>query len=107
MTIRHTKTGAVVHAIQDHDWLFEAEDEDSGDFCECWEKDGVRYWAHDGWEDAYTPLPHDAIPDIELERVKRDRAERMKIQPTQLWFRPADMDLETVKKIIGVTTDAL
>ena len=46
---------------------------------------------------------HDT-PDIELEQVKREQAERMKIQPTQLWFRPADADLETVKKIIGVTT---
>jgi len=40
-------------------------------------------------------------------RYRRSQAERMQVQPTQLWFRPADADLETVKKIIGVTTDAL
>jgi len=47
---------------------------------------------------------HDT-PDIERERVKRDRAERIKMQPTELWFRPADADLETVKQIVRATKE--
>ena len=44
-------------------------------------------------------------PIQQLKRLYLERIERIKMQPTELWFRPADADLETVKQIVRATKE--
>ena len=75
MNIKHHSYG-VVEDVQEG-WLPNTTD---GKFStHGWLKDGAWYLEEYGWRDAYTPLPFNAIPDIELERIKRDRTERMQV----------------------------
>ena len=52
-------------------------------------------------------MDHPAITKAmqQLKRLYLERAERIKMQSTELWFRPADADLETVKQIVRATKE--
>jgi hypothetical protein len=73
MNIKHEHYGLVKDVVEDWpDFIGNERMSNQG-----WIKDGARYLADEGWELDYQPLPSGTIPDIELERNKRDRAERL------------------------------
>ena len=96
MNIQHPEHG-IIEDVQD-DW-FGFMDDYSARSNHGWTKDGAWYFEDDGWENTYQRLPAGSIPDIQHERNKRDRAERLSIRPKEP-FRQVDALLGELRAVL-------